>query len=319
MKRQYNILYFIDISNGNSGMLLRSLLCLIAAASLVSAQPLNERYQHVGSMYTPQFSSAPFPHPVRSAGHTYGGKTFPAGTHYSDSTVAIFVPNGFRPDKKTDLVIYFHGWYNNIDSACAQFSLIEQFCESSRNAIFVFPEGPKDAPDSFGGRMESTGALTALVNDVLTYLTGKKVIRAATPGRIVLAGHSGAFRVLAFMLNRGGLTKNITDVILFDALYGQTEKYSHWIEQRNGRFVNIYTDDGGTKNESKSLMEDLDAWKVPYSAVEETLMTADHLTNSKALFIHSDLTHNGVIAGRRQFREFLRTSALTAIEPRRRK
>lgn len=297
-------------------MLTRSLLCLIAAFSFATAQPLIERYQQFGTLYTPQFSSAPFPHSARSAGHTYGGKTYPAGAHYSDSTVAIFVPNGYRPGNSVDLVIYFHGWYNNIDSACAQFSLIEQFCESGKNAVFAFPEGPKDAPDSFGGRMESKDALSMLAGDVLAFLNGKHGIGRAKPGRIVLAGHSGAFRVMAYMLNRGGLTKNITDVILFDALYGQTEKYSHWIEQRNGRFLNIYTDDGGTKNESKNLMEDLDAWNVPYYAAEESLITTVHLKKNKAIFIHSDLSHNGVIAERRQFREFLRTSALTTIEPR---
>lgn len=280
------------------------------AISLCSAQTLYDRAAPLGTIFTPQFSSAPFPHPARSSGHTYGNKKYPSEKHYMDSTVAIFVPEGFTPTDSVDIVIYFHGWYNNIDSACAQFYLLEQFYESSINALFVFPEGPKDAPDSFGGRIEEKNGLNNLVGDVLNYLQEKNVISTRTAGRIILSGHSGAFRAIAFCLMRGGMTENISDVILFDALYGQTEKFSHWIEHSNGRFINIYTNDGGTKNESENLMADLEGWGIPFFSEKETAVTKEDLRKNRCLFIHSDLSHNGVIAGRRQFRDYLMTSKL---------
>ena len=56
-----------------------------------------------------------FPHEKRAKGHTYEGKAYPADLHYSDRTVAIFVPKGFRAGDATDLVFYFHGWRNNVD------------------------------------------------------------------------------------------------------------------------------------------------------------------------------------------------------------
>ncbi len=62
-------------------------------------------------------------------------------------------PKDLSTTEKINFVVYFHGWNNNIDSACAQFDLIEQFSESNKNAIFVFPEGPKNSPDSFGGKV----------------------------------------------------------------------------------------------------------------------------------------------------------------------
>jgi hypothetical protein len=261
-------------------------------------------------MFVPQFSSAPFPHPKRATGHTYNNQAFPAEKHYSDSSVVIFVPKGFTPQKKTDIVMYFHGWYNNIDSACAQFRLIEQFCESRKNAIFVFPQGPKDAPDSFGGRMEGKDGLRNVVNDVLNYLKQQKKISQTNVGKIILAGHSGAYRVISFCLMRGGLTKNITDVILFDALYGQTEKYVYWIDRYKGRFINIFTNDGGTKNETENLLADLDGWGMPYLLKEENDLTSDDLKKHRLIFIHSELSHNDVIASKNQFRDFLSTSAL---------
>lgn len=285
----------------------------IISAEFSFSQPLTERYKQFGEMYVPQFSSAPFPHPNRINGHVYDDKTYSAQEHYSDSSVAIFIPIGFKPSEKINFVVYFHGWNNNIDSACAQFKLIEQFSESNKNAIFVFPEGPKNSPDSYGGRLEEKAGLKNLIDDVLIFLMKEQKIESTKAGSIILAGHSGAYRVISFCLMRGGLTPNISDVVLFDALYGQTEKYVHWIENFDGRFINIYTDNGGTKYESESLMDDLDAWGILYFKTEESQIKIDALKNNRLIFIHTELTHNDVISKRKQFRDYLMTSKLSII------
>jgi hypothetical protein len=112
---------------------------------------------------------------------------------------------------------------------------------------------------------------------------------------------------------RGGLTPNISDVILFDALYGQTEKFVHWVENFNGRFINIYTDNGGTKYETESLKDDLAAWDIQYVKTEESQLKIDDLKNNRLIFIHTELTHNEVILTRKQFRDYLKTSKLSFI------
>ncbi len=285
----------------------------IISAEFSFSQPLTERYKQFGEIFVPQFSSAPFPHPDRINGHEYDGNLYPAREHYIDSSVAIFIPKGFKTTDKIDFVVYFHGWNNNIDSACTQFDLIEQFCESNKNAIFVFPEGPKNSPDSFGGKLEEKDGLKNLIDDVLDFLLKQQKIGSTKAGNIILAGHSGAYRVISFCLMRGGLTSNISDVILFDALYGQTEKYVHWIENFDGRFINIYTDNGGTKYESESLMDDLDAWGILYFKTEESQIKIDALKNNRLIFIHTALTHNEVISKRKQFRDYLMTSKLSII------
>ena len=286
----------------------------IIFSRLSLSQPLTGRYEHLGEMFVPQFSSAPFPHPDRINGHDYDDKTYSAQEHYSDSSVAVFIPKAFKPTEKINFVIYFHGWNNNIDSACAQFNLIEQFSESNKNAIFVFPEGPKNSPDSYGGRLEEKDGLKNLIDDVLDFLMKQRKIESIKVGNIILAGHSGAYRVISFCLMRGGLTPYISDVILFDALYGQTEKFVHWIENYSGRFINIYTDNGGTKYETENLMNDLDAWEIPYFRTEESQLRIDDLKNNRLIFIHTELTHNEVISTRKQFRDYLKTSKLPPIE-----
>ncbi|NCQ16869.1 MAG: hypothetical protein COZ80_01595 [Ignavibacteria bacterium CG_4_8_14_3_um_filter_37_9] len=278
------------------------------------SQSVAERYKNFGQIFLPQFSSAPFPHPKRMDGHNYKNRLFSFQEHYSDSSVTIFVPNGFKPVNSTNIVLYFHGWNNNIDSASAQFKLIEQFSESNKNAVFVFPEGPKNSPDSYGGRLEETDGLKNLIADVLKFLTEKSIVNSGKIGNIILAGHSGAYRVIAFCLMQGGVTENISDVILFDALYGQTEKYENWIENFTGRFINIYTDSGGTKSETEQMMNNFDSLGVSYAHKEESELSASDLLNNRLIFIHTDLNHTAVIATRKQFLIYLKTSALPLIK-----
>ncbi|MBL7991651.1 MAG: hypothetical protein JNN25_09460 [Candidatus Kapabacteria bacterium] len=270
----------------------------------------------IGESLMVQMKSAPFPHPKRAQGHTYDGKSYPAAQHYRDSSVMIFLPKNFHAVKTLDVVVYLHGWNNCIDTANEQFRLAEQFSESRRNAVLVFPEGPRFAPDSFGGKLEDSCGLQRLLSETLETLRRTKNIKARL-GNMILAGHSGAYRGMAYMLLRGGVS--VREVWLFDALYGQTEKFAHWLEtdckRLRGRFVNIYTDAGGTKAETEKLMEDLTAWNVPFRVVEESdatiqIITKQDLKRSSAVFIHTDLSHNDVIAPRSQFRQLLETSCL---------
>jgi hypothetical protein len=280
------------------------------AAGSFAAQPLAERYADIGTMIMTTSAFTMFPHEKRAQGHTYEGKSYPADLHYSDRTVAIFVPKGFRAGDATNLVFYFHGWRNDIDDTFAKFRVAEQLAASGVNAVLVLAEGAKNAPDSFGGKLEETGVFSSLVSDVLSTLKARGVIESTRPGLIVLAGHSGAYRVMAFILARGGLTANIREVYLFDALYGQSEKFAHWIDRFPGKLVDIYTAEGGTREQSLDFMDDLRAWDIPFVAVPESAITPDLLRKNRLVFVESALEHDDVVAGKEQLRAFLSASSL---------
>ncbi|MCM3877921.1 MAG: hypothetical protein NEA02_16065 [Thermoanaerobaculia bacterium] len=288
-------------------------LVVAFAATLASgaalAQPLTERYADIGTMIVTTSDHAMFPHEKRAQGHTHEGKAYPADVHYSDRTVAIFVPKGFRAGDATNLVFYFHGWRNNVDDTFAKFRVAEQLAASGVNAVLVLAEGPKNAPDSFGGKLEETGVFASLVSDVLGALKARGVIANTKPGSIVLAGHSGAYRVMAFILTRGGLTANIREVYLFDALYGQSEKFAHWIDRFPGKLVDIHTAEGGTRGQSLELMDDLRAWDIPFVAIPESAVTQGLLRKNRLVFIDSALGHDDVVAKNEQLRAFLTASA----------
>ncbi len=292
---------------------LRIVLTALLISSLGHTQPLGERYRDIGRVIMFRSAHAMFPDSARAQGHRYEGKLYPPELHYRDSTVALFVPRDFSAGNAADFVVYFHGWNYNIDSAFAHYKIAEQMAGSRRNAVLVFPEGPRNAPDSYGGKLERTGEFKALLAEVVDTLVARGVLHSANIGSVVLAGHSGAYRVMSFILLRGGLTDHVCEVILFDALYGQTEKFAHWLDHSQGKLVDIFTPDGGTREETLGLMDDLTAWEIPCRLVPEASLTEQDLKKNRILFIASDLPHDEVVMKRGQLGLFLKASCLSEI------
>jgi hypothetical protein len=279
------------------------------------AEDIDKLYSTYGTLVLTQLASAPYPHASRAEGHTYKGEFFSAKDHYSDNTVAIFVPKGFREGVAVDYVVHFHGWRNTVPGTLKRYQLIDQLAASGRNAILVVPEGPHDAADSGGGRLEEQEVFKQLMADVEKALREKKLLKKADSklGRIILSGHSGAYNVMSAIVAQGGL--EIREVWLFDALYAQTERFEKWFEAEHGRLLDIYTKDGGTKKETEALMSSLKEKQASVLTGKEIEMALDKLPATGAVFIYSDLPHNDVLDKHRTFEQFLKTSCLGATSP----
>jgi predicted esterase len=254
-------------------------------------------------------SHAMFPDTARAKGHDYNGKHYDASTNYNDSSVLIYVPKGFTPKEKINLVFWFHGWGNSIDSAIGQYQLLQQFDASARNAVFVFPEGPKNAPDSYGGKLEQPQVFQQLVREVGQKLYEGMVIRTKTDYNnldlydITLAGHSGAYRVISRIINK----TPVSEVVLFDAMYGGNDAYLQWLSVPEHRFINIYTKDGGTFDNSHLIMKQLtDSLRMPMISVNEDDVSEKLLRDNNKLFMFSSKGHNEVITNNRNWERFLR-------------
>ncbi len=266
----------------------------------------------MGKLAIIQSRYAPFPHSERAQGHHYRDAHFPFEKHYNDSSVAVFIPDGFQNEGAVDLVFYFHGWGNHIEKSLEKFQLLEQFTASGKNAVFVFPQGPRDASDSFGGKLEEKNVFKNLVNEILEFLSKENIICDKKPGRIILSGHSGAYRVIAQILNRGGLTDKIAEVYLFDALYGQFEKFTRWLDHYNGKLINIITPNGGTYENSRELLQNFEDRQMSYLEINSNDLSPEKLKNKRIIFIFTDLEHSAVINP--YFRYFLKASGLENLK-----
>lgn len=290
-------------------------LFLLVVTRTGFAESLEETYATDGRLIVTQFVSAPFPHPSRADGHKYKDKVFPADPHYSDNTVAVFIPKGFRETPRVDMVVYFHGWNSSVASTLRRFKLIEQFVDSGRNAVLVVPEGPKNASDSSGGRLEDPDGFKRFVDELTVTLREQAGFKRAdfTVGRIILSGHSGGYKVISAILDRGGLPDRVSEVWLFDALYAETDKFLAWWDRRQGRLLNIYTQNGGTKDDSEALMERLKKRGTPFLTKNDTDITPEELKSGQLVFLLTDLGHNDVLEKRKTFCRFLNTSCLEGL------
>ncbi|MGC4099905.1 hypothetical protein [Ferruginibacter sp.] len=236
-----------------------------------------------------------FPDTGRINGHVYDKVLYTAAEHYSDSSVMIVVPPYLKADEKVDVVVWFHGWWNNIDSVPVQFDIIQQFLKAGTNAILVLPETTKNAPDSYGGKLEQQHTFKFLLSDVLDKLKKEKIIAKRTAvGNVVLAGHSGAFRVMAHILQNGNV--EIKQTILFDALYSQVDKFTDWINAENThQFINIYTDSGGTAAVSTAMMHLLKEKNIAFIHAQEKEVTRKLLQSNRVVFIHTLKEHNDIM------------------------
>lgn len=297
---------------------MKKLLCLLLGCAVLPAfgENLPEHYARYGELILAQLASAPFPHPKRADGHTYQGKFYSAKDHYSDRTVAIFIPKGFRETGKIDLVVHFHGWLNNVAGVLERYRLIEQLAESRRNAVLVVPQGPRNAPDSFGGKLEDPDGFKRFMAEVMQTLREKSALKQKdfTLGQIILSGHSGGYEVISAILDHGGLTDHVKEVWLFDALYAQTGRFLAWIDRKQGRFIDIYTEHGGTKTRTEELMTTLKDRGTAFFAAKETDAKPADLRANRLVFLYTDLPHNDVLDKRSEFREYLKTSVLGKVE-----
>jgi D-alanyl-D-alanine carboxypeptidase/D-alanyl-D-alanine-endopeptidase (penicillin-binding protein 4) len=285
---------------------------MLAEFSGRTEEPLAKQFAQFGTLIVTQFATAPFPHPARAEGHTYHDEFFSAREHYSDSTVAMFIPKNFRVTDHIDFVVHFHGWRHTVASTLEEYRLIQQLADSDRNAILIVPQGPYMVPDSFGGKLEDTNGFRAFMIEAVAKLRASGALGETNfnLGNIILSGHSGGYHVMAAILDHGGLSQKIREVWIFDALYGGTEDFTAWQKKENGRLLDIYTDHGGTKEETEKLMAAYKTAGVRFWSGEDTAVTPEILRANKLVFLHSTLVHDDVVARRGAFEQFIKSSCL---------
>lgn len=286
---------------------------MTAAAAIAGAAPPTLQIPG-GKTFVVRFASAPYPHSSRANGHVYQKNLYDAATHYSNSDVAIFVPDGWHPNAGAiDTVVHFYGWNHDIYATLQTYKLREQLLTSKRNAILIVPEGPTNAPDSGDGKLElDDNGFARFMRDVCAWLKTANVSTADQPGRIVLTAHSGGYGGAGGVLTRGGMNDRITDVILFDAAYGYYDAFASWAKAPDHHLLSIFTDDTSTGNTAlmgklQGPTPDLFVW-----LAEE--MTLPRLQTRRPTFVlTTTVAHDDLLQKFSWYSLFLQATALSEI------
>jgi hypothetical protein len=146
-----------------------------------------------------------------------------------------------------------------------------------------------DALDSSAGRMWQRRAFAEFIIEAglqLSTLYGDSRAKAAlTKLPIVLVVYSGGYLPAAWSLSRGGIESRIRGLVLFDALYGQLDKFADWfLRARKSAFcISAFTE--STEDGNEAMMEDLHDAGV---RIQTSLPTS--LTSGSVAFIRSALS-----------------------------
>lgn len=272
-----------------------------------------------GEIELRNFAAAPYPDASRAHGFTYKGKFYSARAHYSDSTVGIFIPRDYRPGKRVNFIVHFHGWNNHVSRVLRHYRLPEQVEASRVNAILLVPQGPYDVSDSGDGKLAHVpGDFARLLRASARWLRQQGKIHTSRLGRVLISSHSGGYRGASQALKIGGLSSRVREVVLFDSAYGGLRAFSQWLAAgRRRRFASVFTDD--TISGNVRLMADLEAAHIHFRvlrAAELESELARHVGrlrwgHNQAIFLYTPhLPHDFTPQGRGYFRLFLAASRL---------
>jgi len=268
-----------------------AVLTLISdSLSIAGAQELEWVSDTLGEYIIVPMKNAPFPHKSRERGHAYENTTYTFEMCYSDSSVGILIPAGYEKKDTVDLIVHYHGHLNTVAKEIEEFQLRQQLKESGHNLIMILPQGPKNARDSTCGKIEDPNGLRNLVLETLNFLHEQGKIRTQSLGSVILSGHSGGYRPIAFSLDVGGLDSHIKEVYLMDAAYANLTSYSSWAARSQGRLISIFTDH--LMGENLEIMRDLQKQNVDhFSVLLDEDVTTETLKRNRITFIHTKLDH----------------------------
>lgn len=140
--------------------------------------------------------------------------TLEGGRHQRLETKAGPVHLWCANEKPEAVVIYVHGYFDDVDSAVRKHALVRQFNASQVPALFVMIEAPSSAKEPVRWpQFES-------LKNTLESQTG-----LALPERVVAIGHSGGNRTVRGWAQAG----SVREVVLLDAFYGSGEPWSAFV------------------------------------------------------------------------------------------
>jgi hypothetical protein len=137
----------------------------------------------------------------------------------------VWIPDGY--DAKTAAtVIFVHGYRTRLDGAWRDGQLVAQFALSGVNAMFIGAEAP-------------SGPAAAVVwpspTSLLAAVTARSDVAVPTQQRLVVIGHSGAYRTLSAWLT----DDRLDTLVMLDAMYGD-HGFTSWLNAApHHRLINI--------------------------------------------------------------------------------
>ncbi|TLY51386.1 MAG: alpha/beta hydrolase [Gammaproteobacteria bacterium] len=190
-------------------------------------------------------------------------------TMFNDNRVLLYFPKGFDVRKPALIIVFFHGNGATLSrDVLDRQQVAAQVAASGLNAVLVAPQFAVDGADSSAGRFWQRGHFAKFVDESAKQLAAqyhdRRVASAFAHSKIVLVAYSGGYLPAAWSVAIGKADNRVAGVVLFDAMYGQLDKFASWIEAMHARtfFFSAYGE--STHEENEALKSELDDVNLRY-------------------------------------------------------
>ena len=171
------------------------------------------------------------------------------------------------PTRPGALVVFFHGNNATLErDVVERQQTVRQLAQANLNAVLVAPQMAVDAADSSAGNFWRPGAFAQFLDEADAKLGAlyPQASRAAFRRMpVILVAYSGGYLPAAYSLAYGGAGDRIRGVVLFDALYGEPDKFARWIESETGRAFFVSAFSGSSKEGNLAMQARLERNGVP--------------------------------------------------------
>ena len=188
---------------------------------------------------------------------------------FNDNRVLLHIPKGYDARRPSLMVVFFHGHGATLgDDVFKRQQVPAQLTTAGANAVLVAPQLAVNANDSSIGKLWQPGAFARFLGEAakeLARLHGDtRTQRSFASMPVVIVAYSGGYVAAAWSVHHGGVKRRIRGVVLFDALYGEVDKFADWIVMDRSRlFVSAYT--SSTRPRNTELQRWLNEHNVPFS------------------------------------------------------
>ncbi len=194
------------------------------------------------------------------------------------------------------VVVYLHGYGTTVDREWTSNKLATQFKRSGKNALFVVPESPASDKEDF--TWFSLEALFKLLKTRSVQIPG---------GKIVIAGHSGAFKTMALWLK----DKRISTLIMLDAMYGLQSKFQSFLT--NSQTTRMLLVSYSTLFTAQSFAENFKYAQSRRFIPKYARLFTKAERRARLLNIRSQYDHFTIISSRRVIPVMLKLTRLAAV------
>lgn len=184
------------------------------------------------------------------------------GTHRTADAM-VYLPPGFNPNQKYDIVVFNHGHRSSAESSVREFNLVEQMKRGNPQTVLIVPEWQVVAGASNGvqGKFGLQGFFTDMLKEIM-----QKTPELAQGGlnnveRMHLFSHSAGYTPTGSILNKNPeIASKVYSVTMLDSLYSDT--VMPWLQANQQalasgekQFRNIFGSE--TQSNSRNQMERL--------------------------------------------------------------